>query len=227
MPRPNHRAATPRTRRIRPQAEPAAHPRNGDTPEFVERLQAECIRRYGAPMEEVARDPDVREVLYSTLRVSLGEPALFEEIELPMKIEGVSLSDAVIEERRGFPMPWREPAPDPKSWRANEPLSTRETDPPEFVARVQAEARRRLGGSLEEVVPEPELQEIMYNAIAGALRQQLRPVAPEILALAARLAEDGIILTPGSGDVRDLPTPINIPSVTLSGAVIEERHGYE
>lgn len=123
-------------------------------------------------------------------------------------------------------MPWSKPAPDPKQWKATDALSTRASDPPEFVARVEAEARRRLGGTLEDVVPESELREIVYDAMAQALRQCPRPVAPEIAALAARLAEDGVILTPGSGDVRDLPTPISIPGVTLSDAVIEERYGY-
>jgi len=136
------------------------------------------------------------------------------------------MPDVVRETRRGAHNPRPEPAPDPRSWKPRAPLSTRESDPPEFVARVEAEARRRLGRSLDEVAPEPELREIMYNALAGALRQVPRPVAPEIAALAARLAEHGIILTPGSGDVRDLPKPISIPGVTLSGAVIEERYGY-
>ncbi|HYH83283.1 MAG TPA: hypothetical protein VEX86_26050 [Longimicrobium sp.] len=44
-------------------------------------------------------------------------------------------------------------------------------------------------------------------------------------AFIARLAEDGIIVTPGSGDPRELPRPIEVPGVSLSATVIEERYG--
>jgi hypothetical protein len=198
-----------------------------EVPEFAGGVQAEVTCPGEARTQADAGDPashaDIDSALAAPPRV-LGEP---ERPSLPISLRGLSLSDAVIEERHGFPMPWREPAPDPKAWRKAKPLSTRENDPPEFVARVEAEARGRMGGTIEELVSDPALREITYNAIAGALRQCPRPVAPEIAALATRLARRGVILTPGSGDVRDLPKPITIRGVTLSGAVIEERYGYE
>ncbi|HET7460626.1 MAG TPA: hypothetical protein VFJ82_05245 [Longimicrobium sp.] len=172
-------------------------------------------------------DEDPIEAAYRLLMEDMGlEPDPEPRVRRPRSPRRHPYSDPVVEERRGFPMPWRESAPDPKAWKTGAPLSTRESDPPEFVALVEAEAQRRLGGTLDEVVPEPELREVMYNAFAEALRQEPCPVAPEIAALAARLAEHGMILTPGSGDVRDLPKPVTIPGVTLSDAVIEERYGY-
>jgi hypothetical protein len=106
------------------------------------------------------------------------------------------------------------------------PTSTRLDDTPEFVERVQAESRRRLGGTIEEVARDPDLQEIVYNAIATSLREPPPRVSPDVAALVARLAEDGITLTPGSGDLRRLAKPMRIKGVSLSDAVIEERYGY-
>jgi len=61
--------------------------------------------------------------------------------------------------------------------------------------------------------------------IATALRETPPPVPPDVAAFIARLAEDGIIVTPGSGDPRELPRPIEVPGVSLSATVIEERYG--
>lgn len=221
MPRPIRRIVTPRRRRVRGRADWLPAPWPDAPPDLASTVPV------GTGAQVAADEEDPIDAAYRLLLADMGiEPDPEPRMRIPRGARRHLTSDAVVEERRGFPMPWREAAPDPKAWKAGEPLSTRESDPPEFVARVEAEAQRRLGGTLEDVVPEPELREMMYNAFAEALRQEPRPIAPEIAALAARLAEHGMILTPGSGDVRDLPKPVSIPGVTLSDAVIEERYGY-
>lgn len=103
-------------------------------------------------------------------------------------------------------------------------LSTRACDTAEFVERVQAESRKRFGGTIEEIVTDPELREIAYDALATGLRQKPRAIPPDVLEVVERLRAAGITATPGSCDIRDLPAPVKL-GFSLSDAVLEERYG--
>jgi len=104
--------------------------------------------------------------------------------------------------------------------------STRAQDPPEFVERVQAESRRKFGASIEELVTDPDLRDIAYAVVAEALRQPPKKIPASTLEVAARMAEVGITLTPGTSDPRDLPVPLDV-GFSLTDVVLEERHGLD
>jgi hypothetical protein len=104
-----------------------------------------------------------------------------------------------------------------------EPLSTRETDSEEFRERVQDEARRQLGGTIEELTSDPDLREILYSVFAKGLRSELPSISPEMMETVERLRAAGIPATPGAGP-QYLRKPINL-GVSLSDAILEERYG--
>jgi hypothetical protein len=89
---------------------------------------------------------------------------------------------------------------------------------------VQARARELFGAPLEEVAPDPLLRQVVQNAIAAGLRQPVRLIPADVLELADRLREDGIVVTPSACDPRDLPVPKDL-GISLSDAVLEERYG--
>jgi hypothetical protein len=101
-----------------------------------------------------------------------------------------------------------------------------ELDAKSFEELVQARVRKLFGASLDEIAPDPLLRHAVHDAVASGLRQPARTVPAEELELAARLREDGILLTPGSCDLRDLPTPLDL-GWSLSEAIIEDRRGND
>ncbi|HEX8906399.1 MAG TPA: hypothetical protein VF771_16235 [Longimicrobiaceae bacterium] len=107
--------------------------------------------------------------------------------------------------------------------RHSEPLSTRETDSAEFRAKVQEEARLHLGGTIEEMVSDPDLREVLYAVFATGLRREPRPISPEMMETVNRLRAAGLVVTPGAGP-QYLPKPLNL-GVSLSDAILEERYG--
>lgn len=96
--------------------------------------------------------------------------------------------------------------------------------PERLEERVQARARELFGAPLEEVAPDPLLRQVVQNAIAAGLRQPVRLIPADVLEMADRLREDGIVITPSACDPRDLPVPRNL-GISLSDAVLEERYG--
>jgi hypothetical protein len=97
-----------------------------------------------------------------------------------------------------------------------------ELDAESFDKLVHERVRKLFGGPLDVVAPDRVLREVVYNAVANGLLQPPRPIPPDVLELAARLREDGITLTPGTGDLRDLPEPLDL-GWSLSEAIIEYR----
>jgi len=126
-----------------------------------------------------------------------------------------------------MPLPKRRP--DKPALRANRrqpepPLSTRAHDSPEFVAQVQAESRKRFGGTVEEIVADPRLRDIAYDVLATGLREEPRAIPPDVLAVVERLRAVGVTATPGTCDIRDMPPPMKL-GFSLTDAVLEERYG--
>src|SRR4051794_6728512 len=97
-----------------------------------------------------------------------------------------------------------------------------EPDAESFEALVQARAHELFGGALDEVARDPVLRQLVHDAIANGLRQPPRPIPPEVLELTARLNAAGLRVTPGTGDPRDLPIPLDL-GWSLSEAIIEYR----
>jgi hypothetical protein len=86
---------------------------------------------------------------------------------------------------------------------ADQPLppSTWATDSEEFREKVQEEAHKLFGVRLDETELDPDVRDIFY----GVLANRLRP------------------------EPRDLPPwePLDLPGVSLSEAVLEERYGTD
>lgn len=125
-PRPNGRPEKPRTRRRGDEWEVPASTWATDSEEFRERVQEEARKRMGVRLDEMILDDDLRDVVYSVLAKGLREPPkpipreMLETAERlraaglevipghgdlsgrkPLHIPGVSLSEAVLEERYG------------------------------------------------------------------------------------------------------------------------------
>jgi hypothetical protein len=118
----------------------------------------------------------------------------------------------------------KEPVPRAARRRPEPPASTRAHDTPEFVERVQAESRKRFGGTIEEIVTAPELREIAYDVLATGLRQKPGVIPADVLEVVERLRAVGITATPGSCDTRDMPAPMKL-GFSLTDDVLEERYG--
>jgi hypothetical protein len=97
-----------------------------------------------------------------------------------------------------------------------------ETDAEAFECLVDARVRKLFGGPLDVVAPDPLLREVVRDAVIAGMRRPTRPVPPDVLELAARLREGGITLTPGRGDPRDFPKPLDL-GWSLGDAIIEYR----
>jgi hypothetical protein len=106
------------------------------------------------------------------------------------------------------------------------PISTRADDPPEFVERVQDESRRKFGGTIEDIVSDPVLQDIAYSVLANGLSQPPKKIPDDVMKVVARMAEVGITVTPGTCDPRDLPEPVDL-GISLTDAILEERYGSD
>jgi hypothetical protein len=121
----------------------------------------------------------------------------------------------------------RNPAEAPLASRqtARRPASpSLELDAERFEELVQARARELFDGPLEEVARDPVLRQVVHDAIANGLRRPPRPIPPEVLELTARLNASGLRVSPGTCDLRDLPTPLDV-DCSLSDAILEERYG--
>jgi hypothetical protein len=104
--------------------------------------------------------------------------------------------------------------------------STWATDPPEFRERVQEAARERMGVRLDEVELDPESREMFYDVFATMLRTPPKPIPPETMEMVERLRAAGLHVTPGHGDLSHRK-PLDIPGISLTDAVLEERYGAE
>jgi hypothetical protein len=95
-------------------------------------------------------------------------------------------------------------------------------DPEAFDRRVRERICKLFGGPLEVVAPDPELREVVYDVVARHLRRPRRPIPREVLEEVERLNASGLRVTPGTGDLRDLPIPLDL-GWSLSEAIVEYR----
>jgi hypothetical protein len=102
------------------------------------------------------------------------------------------------------------------------PAACPEADPEGFDKLVHARIVKLFGAPLDVVAPDPELREVVYDAVAKGLRKEPRPIPPDVLAHVARLNASGLRVTAGTCDPRDLPTPLDL-GWSLSDAIIEYR----
>jgi hypothetical protein len=102
------------------------------------------------------------------------------------------------------------------------PPPSPEADPESFDRLVRARVVKLFGGPLEVVAPDPELREVVYDAVAKGLRKKPRPIPPEVLAEVKRLNALGLRVTPGTNDFSDLPEPLDL-GWSLSEAIVEYR----
>jgi hypothetical protein len=95
-------------------------------------------------------------------------------------------------------------------------------DAESFDELVHARVVKVFGAPLDVVAPDPELREVVYDAVAKSLRRPKRPIPPDSLEFAARMNASGLCITPGTSDLRDLPEPLDL-GWSLSEAIVEYR----
>ena len=100
--------------------------------------------------------------------------------------------------------------------------STLPEDPREFDRLVHQRIEKLFGGPLDVVAPDPELREVVYDAVAKGLRKPPKPIPPDSVEFAKRANEHGLHITPGTSDFSDMPEPLDL-GWSLSDAIIEYR----
>jgi len=95
-------------------------------------------------------------------------------------------------------------------------------DPQEFDRLVHQRIEKLFGGPLDRIAEDPELRDVVYDAVAKGLRAPPKPIPRESLEFAARMRKHGVIITPGTSDFSDLPEPLDL-GWSLSDAIIEYR----
>jgi hypothetical protein len=110
----------------------------------------------------------------------------------------------------------------PRTRTACPPATNSQADAAGFDELVRARVLKLFGAPLDVVAPDPELREVVYDAVAKGLRKPPRPIPPDVLEEVERLNASGLRVTPGTCDPRDLPMPLDL-GWSLSDAIIEYR----